>query len=536
MNFLNKPRTWVILGAAVLGVLLLQQLWKWEVERVEVGPGQFLVRIDLWGKDLPDGAIVAPDPSYKGIQKDVLPEGRHFLNPLLYTYEIHKILDVPPGQCAVLTHKAGAEMDPERRASGEFLVERDAAGELSERGIVRDVLLPGKHRLNPHVYSYEMVAMTKVERHQVGIRTLRWGKDPAQLKGRKSKYVVPEGFRGVQEKPVPPGDYYLNPYVEAVVPVDVDLRQVEFTDVYFPSRDGFTIQPHVRVAYKVLPDKAPELFVMLCDSGHLSQLDQTPEEQLKNPLLQKFVLPLIRGWVRIEGSKYDARDYVSQQKDEKGAVNPRERLRKILEEKVKPECLELGVMIESITVAEVEKTPELSQLADQIFLRETTAAARAKNAELVKQYEQEMKQRAKEMLNERGTQLVKANQDLEVAKTLAQQKMEVEEAKLKNEMKAAQARLDAAKELAKATVTRGKADAAVIMANNEAEVAGLKTAVGGFPSPEHYAQYQVLLKLSPALAEIFASDTSEFARLFSNYMTPAKSAGNGKGTATEIKK
>src|SRR5437660_529908 len=105
--------------------------------------------------------------------------------------------------------------------------------------------------------------------------------------------------------------------------------------------------------------------MMLCDHGKLPQGDRTAEEQKKNPILQKFVLPLIRGWVRIEGSKYDARDYVSQQKEpppaaqlaaahgllapmpgepmlpqvvgglavaaigEKAAVNPREQLRKV---------------------------------------------------------------------------------------------------------------------------------------------------------------------------------------------------------------
>jgi len=37
------------------------------------------------------------------------------------------------------------------------------------------------------------------------------------------------------------------------------------------------------------------------------------------------------------------------------------------------------------------------------------------------------------------------------------------------------------------------------MAENEAEVSGLKTAIGGFPSPEQFAQYQVLTKLAPAL-------------------------------------
>src|SRR5262249_44076938 len=163
-------------------------------------------------------------------------EGRHYLNPLFYTYEQHDVLEIPTGYCAVLTHKAGPPIPAERQARGEFLVETDETGQPKERGIVREVRLPGRHRLNPYVYSVgvgrkeeegkkdrdKLVPMTKVARSQVGVRTLRYGKDPSGLKDRKSKYVVPEGYRGVQEKLVPPGDYYLNPFVEEIVPIDVD--------------------------------------------------------------------------------------------------------------------------------------------------------------------------------------------------------------------------------------------------------------------------------------------------------------------------
>src|SRR5205807_1055602 len=134
------------------------------------------------------------------------------------------------GQCAVLTHRAGKEIDPDRRARGEFLVEKDDSGEISERGIVREVLLPGNRRINPYVFSHELVNAIEIKANQVGVRVLRWGKDPRDLPRRESSYAVPEGFRGVQEKPVPPGTYYLNPYVETIVPVDIDMHQVLFDD------------------------------------------------------------------------------------------------------------------------------------------------------------------------------------------------------------------------------------------------------------------------------------------------------------------
>ena len=72
-------------------------------------------------------------------------------------------------------------------------------------------------------------------------------------------------------------------------------------------------------------------------------------------------------------------------------------------------------------------------------------------------------------------------------------------------------------------LARGKAAANVTNLKNEAEVAGLRTALLGFSSAAHFAQYHVISKLAPSLTEIFASDDSDFAKLFSNYMTPPTS-------------
>src|SRR5262249_56462278 len=58
-----------------------------------------------------------------------------------------------------------------------------------------------------------------------------------------------------------------------------------------------------------------ELFVTLSDKGQLHQESETEEQKKKNEILQKVVLPLIRGSVRIEGSKFDARDFISQRSD-----------------------------------------------------------------------------------------------------------------------------------------------------------------------------------------------------------------------------
>ena len=541
------PRFWIAITASVAGLFILYQFWIWEIERVEVPPDHFLVKINLWGKDLPTGEIVAPDNSYKGVQRKVLTEGRHFLNPLFYSYEKHKVLEVPRGKCAVLTRKAGTEISSEEKLQGVYLIEDEfdqfANKEPGRRGILKKALPPGKYYVNPYEYSYKiddeklvkdglvdkdgLVHAVEVRANQVGVHLLKYGKDPRELKLAKAPYIVPAGYRGVQEKILEPATYYINPYVEEIIPVDVRSHPVEFTDISFPSRDGFTITPHVLVAYKVVPEKAPELFVMLCDEGKLVQEDSTPEQQQKNPILQKVVLPLIRGYVRIEGSKYNADEFVSQRSNLRGepdakSGNRREQLQEELLKKVKPACEKIGVIIESITVAQPEMNPELEKLAQQIAEREQTRLVREKNKQLVEQYKTEQEQKAKEALAEQRKVVVEANTKLEQEKVKAQQRIEVETLKLEALLKAAQTRLEGAKKRAEATITEGKAEAAVIEAKNQAEIAGLRTAVEGFANPEAFAQYHVLMRLAPALSEIFASDTSEFAKVFSSYMTPGQ--------------
>jgi septal ring factor EnvC (AmiA/AmiB activator) len=274
------------------------------------------------------------------------------------------------------------------------------------------------------------------------------------------------------------------------------------------------------VAYKVDPRRAPEMFVTISDRGELHQEDSTDEQKKKNEILQKVVLPFIRGIVRIEGSKYAARDYISHKLD--ADVNPRVRLQNELMKKVAPECEKLGVLIDSITLAEIEQPDKLAELAKQIADREQARIEREKNKDLVAQHEQEQELAANQALIEQRRAIVEANTKLKVETENVLRAKEVEETKLKTELKSAEARLQAARDQAKALETRGKAEAEVIKAENEAEVAGLKTAIAGFPSADTFAQYHMMMRMAPSLTEVFASDQSDFAKLFAEYMAGGK--------------
>src|SRR5262249_27235457 len=114
---------------------------------------------------------------------------------------------------------------------------------------------------------------------------------------------------------------------------------------------------------------------------------------------------------------------------------------------------------------------------------------------------------------------VEANTRLVTTKTDAQRNKQVEESKLRQELENAQIRLEAAKAKSVGIIAKGKAEAGGINFQNEAEVAGLRKAVQGFASVATSAKYHVLTRLAPSLREIFASDESEFAKIFSGYMT-----------------
>jgi hypothetical protein len=520
MSFYKKGSFWVITTVVVVGVLILQQFWQWEVERIEVPPGKFLVRVHRWGKDLEPEQIVAPDDSYKGVMAEPLPEGRHFLNPLLWSYEVHKMVTVSPGKCLVLTRRSGKPISKERLAAGEILAGED------ECGIVAEVRTPGSYRLNPYVYSWNEEPAVEIGLEQVGIRTLKVGKDPRTIQPgqRFSSYVVPPSsppYRGVQQDPVPTGTYYVNPYVETITPVEVRSHRVELTDIQFPSRDGFILKPHVVVEYAVQPSKAPELFVRLSDNSKLHQEDSTPEQQKQNEILQKIILPHMRGYARITGSNLDAKDFISTA-DVSGqrSINNRELLQRTLLEKVRPQCDEIGIEIRAVTLASMDLP---AALTEQISLRDVARVQLDKNKILMEQHKTKQKLAAAEALTAQTTEKVKVETKLIQAKTQASQRKEVEKLRLENDLKSAQLKLEAAQEQAKAILAKGKVEADVITMQNEAKVAGLRKAIESFASAQHYAQYQMLSRIAPALSEIFASDDSEFAKLFSAYMTPLAS-------------
>ena len=187
-----------------LGVVSL-----WNYCRVYVPEGHMAIVTSKTGKALPPGAILAEEGE-KGVQRVPLVEGRHFLNPINNEWRIVKAQSVKVGQVAVVTSKTGKELPP-----GEIL----AADEVS-KGVWKNVLGPGTYRLNPEGYDVQALDAISIPIGYVGVVTSQAGK-PAK----KGSFAGP-GEKGVMEKVLQPGLYYVNARAYQIDVVEVGMNQV----------------------------------------------------------------------------------------------------------------------------------------------------------------------------------------------------------------------------------------------------------------------------------------------------------------------
>ncbi|MDO5319738.1 MAG: SPFH domain-containing protein [bacterium] len=186
-----------------LGVFL------WNYCRVYVPEGHMAIVTSKTGRALPPGAILAEEGE-KGVQRIPLAEGRHFLNPINNEWRIVKAQIVKVGQVAVVTSKTGKELPP-----GEIL----AADELS-KGVWKNVLGPGTYRLNPEGYDVQTMDAISIPIGYVGVVTSQAGR-PAK----KGSFAGP-GEKGVMEKVLQPGLYYVNARAYQIDVVEVGMNQV----------------------------------------------------------------------------------------------------------------------------------------------------------------------------------------------------------------------------------------------------------------------------------------------------------------------
>ena len=207
MNNFGKFASAIV--AAVALFVLGSFAFVWIFCRVYVGPGEMAIVTSKTGDELPPGAILA-EPGQKGVQRIPLGEGRHFLNPVTHDWRIVAAITIPAGSVGVVTSKNGRELAP-----GEIL-----APDRDSKGVWKDVLGPGRYRLNPEGYDVKVMSAINIPIGYVGVVTSQTGRPAAA-----GSFAGP-GEKGVMEKVLQPGLYYVNPRAYQVDVVEIGMNQV----------------------------------------------------------------------------------------------------------------------------------------------------------------------------------------------------------------------------------------------------------------------------------------------------------------------
>jgi hypothetical protein len=250
----------------VLGLILFLILWNTFFHYVP--PGRMLVIVAKNGEPLRPGQVLA-DPGQKGIQREVLGEGWHYVTPIIYATEVLDNTVVPAGKVGIVKAEGGV---PPR--DGRILAEQD-----DEQGIRRQVLPPGSYRLNPHGYKVELVPATEITAGHVGVVRRRLGKDAA------GRFATGPDEKGILPDVLQPGIYYLNTKEYEVLPCEVGIYQTSFhkevagrpnTAISFKARDGMTITMDTTVEWEVQPEDWPAL---VAEHGSLKVVERNVIDQ-----------------------------------------------------------------------------------------------------------------------------------------------------------------------------------------------------------------------------------------------------------------
>ncbi|MBW7876851.1 MAG: hypothetical protein H3C47_12790 [Candidatus Cloacimonetes bacterium] len=309
----------LVTGTVFVGALLFLGASVFVAGLVSVGPGEILVLTANYGKNLPEGKVLA-DPGEIGIQKEVLGTGYHWVMPVFWKVKKFPVLEIPAGKIGVVTAKFGRSIQSPNR----FLANDD------EIGVRRRVLGPGTHRLNPYGYQVDIVPQTVVAIGHVGvlINLEKGGVVKDRVLHAGTHYINPKMYK-VEIVKVGVNEYTLSSDImpaisDEMLMGEVDEAYLETAStqkvagaVSFPSRDGF----HVGLDITVLWELSPEDAVQAVDAyGSVKDL------------VDRVINPKLNSACRNEGSKVSAKEMVQGDSRELFQKNFTEALRRYAED------------------------------------------------------------------------------------------------------------------------------------------------------------------------------------------------------------
>jgi uncharacterized membrane protein YqiK len=279
----------------------------------------------------------------RGPQKDLLLPGTYYINPLLFKVIPEKAGEVKPGEVAVIVSNVGKDPTLEiRRAMANKVREK------LEREEKEQLALAAAHL--DTLDGNEGDDILKLEEE------MRLS-DPADRRldaGAHEAYVVPIGYRGIQETVVGPGKYYVNTLAITPVIIPTTNQTVEWTseqlaETFNPfeviSKDGFTMQLEVRVVFRVKPEDAP---FMVAKIGSIDRL------------IQNVMHPLIDSIFRNQASESSAMAYLQNRHEEQERAEAR----------VRAHLLKYHVDVVNVLICHIRLPEELMKTQTEKILAE----------------------------------------------------------------------------------------------------------------------------------------------------------------------
>lgn len=450
----------------------------WYGFRIEPGEGEIAVLIRKTGTELPSGQILADGPDQKGIQLEVLAEGRHWRNPWVWQWEIHPITQIPAGKLGVRTRLFGKDLP-----SGQIL-----AGE-GTKGILPEILMAGSHRVNPYAYHVEIFDAITVQAGHVGVVTSLVGADTlvaAEAPENPNTFLVEEGMKGVVGEVKDAGTYYLNPYLYSLVEVNIRGQRFEMSGedrITFLTQDGFTVTVEATIEFKLRQEHSAFL------THRVGDMDD---------IIKKIILPRARGFSRIEGSKHPAIKFI--------VGETRKQFQDDLKEHLKARSEDWGVEIVEVLVRKISVPDEIAAINRD---RQVAVQEREKYSEQINQARSRAELTRQEMLAQQNKEKVEAETERIRAVIAAEQTMQVQVIAAEKDLDVARLRMEAAKFDAEGLLLKADGERAAVQADNEARAsvfAAEAQALGGGLNLARLVLYQ---HLAPRIESILSNESQE---------------------------
>lgn len=484
-----------LLGLAV--ALAVVSLATYRACRIDVPTGSQAILVHKTGLDLPPDAEIAPAPKegryYKGIQAGVLTEGRYFYNPYHWDWEIKPQFEVPTGKIGVRIALAGDDL-----AAGQVLAN------AGQKGIQAEVLKPGRYPYNWYAETILLFDPVTIPPGFRGVVTQLAGASPKD----PNVILVGPGERGVQQKTLAPGTYFLNPFATRVSLVDCRSKRFNLggeTQMDFLSADGFPVTLDGAIEFRVMPEKAPEVFVLYNEDKNGDSVDEE--------IIAKIITPESRSICRINGSRLTGGQFIS--------GTDRELFQENFDRTIKENCAKQGIEILAVAITSI-RPPEA--IAVPVRDREVAKQELAQYEQERIQQESEAQLKVQEVLAEQKKSLVEADQTVVELTTKAQQEQAVAKTNAEQRLAVAKIGLDAVKARAQAILAEAQANAEVIRARNRAEIAGLSARVEAFEGDGVALSQNLLVgKLAPAFKTILSNADGPLMDLFGQLSRPGTS-------------